>query len=93
MIDEIRDQTEVLVVDAPAGASDSSIAFLAAADHVVVVLVGEPTSFLDAYALIKAANIESGVTQFSIVVNMRVLSAKPTPILINSNRQHRAFWM
>ena len=70
MIDEIRDQTEILVVDAPAGASDSSIAFLAAADHVVVVLVGEPTSFLDAYALIKAANIESGVTQFSIVVNM-----------------------
>jgi flagellar biosynthesis protein FlhG len=70
MVDEIRDQTEVLIVDAPAGASDSSIDFVAAADRVVIVLVGEPTSFLDAYALIKAANIEAGVKHFNVVVNM-----------------------
>ena len=70
MVDEIRDQTEVLIADVPAGASDSSIAFVAAADRVVVVLVGEPTSFLDAYSLIKAANLEANVRHFSIVVNM-----------------------
>lgn len=70
MVDELRDQTEVLIADVPAGASDSSIAFVAAADRVVVVLVGEPTSFLDAYSLIKAANLEAGVRNFSIVVNM-----------------------
>jgi len=70
MIDELRDQTEVLIADAPAGASDSSIAFVAAADRVIVVLVGEPTSFLDAYSLIKAANLEANVRHFSIVVNM-----------------------
>ena len=44
MVDEISDQSEVLIADVPAGASDSSIAFVAAADRVVVVLVGEPTS-------------------------------------------------
>ena len=54
----------------PAGASDSSIAFVTAADRVVVVLVGEPTSFLDAYALIKAANIEGNVRNFCVIVNM-----------------------
>lgn len=70
MVDELRDQTEILVADAPAGASDSSIAFVAAADRVVVVLVGEPTSFLDAYSLIKAANLEAGVRHFNVVVNM-----------------------
>lgn len=70
MIDELRDQTEVLIADVPAGASDSSIAFVAAADRVVVVLVGEPTSFLDAYSLIKAASLEANVRNFSIVVNM-----------------------
>ena len=70
MVDELRDQTEILIADAPAGASDSSIAFVAAADRVVVVLVGEPTSFLDAYSLIKAANLEAGVFHFSVVVNM-----------------------
>ena len=70
IVDELHDQAEVLIVDAPAGASDNSIAFVGAADHVVVVLVGEPTSFLDAYSLIKAANIESNVQNFNIVVNM-----------------------
>ena len=70
MLDEIRQETEVLIADVPAGASDSSIAFVAAADRVVVVLVGEPTSFLDAYSLIKAANLEANVRHFSIVVNM-----------------------
>ena len=70
MVDEISDQSEVLIADVPAGASDSSIAFVAAADRVVVVLVGEPTSFLDAYSLIKAANLEANVRNFSIVVNM-----------------------
>ena len=70
MVDELRDETEVLIADVPAGASDSSIAFVAAADRVVVVLVGEPTSFLDAYSLIKAAHLEAGVNNFSIVVNM-----------------------
>jgi flagellar biosynthesis protein FlhG len=45
MVDELRDQTEVLIADVP-------------------------TSFLDAYSLIKAANLEAGVSNFSIVVNM-----------------------
>ena len=39
MVDELRDQTEILIADVPAGASDSSISFVAAADRVVVVLV------------------------------------------------------
>ena len=70
MIDELDDLTEVLVADVPAGASDNSIAFVAAADRVIIVLVGEPTSFLDAYSLIKAANLEANVRHFSVVVNM-----------------------
>ena len=70
MMDEISSQADILVADAPAGASDSSIAFVTAADHVVVVLVGEPTSFLDAYSLIKAASMEGGVRNFCVVVNM-----------------------
>ncbi len=32
--------------------------------------MGEPTSFMDAYAFIKALNLEKGVTNFSVVVNM-----------------------
>lgn len=69
-LDHLKDEIEFLVVDTPAGASDSSIEFAAACEHVVVVLVGEPTSFMDAYAFIKALNVEKGIEKVSIVVNL-----------------------
>lgn len=69
-LDVIEESTDILVVDVPAGASDSSITFSAAVDKLVLVLVGEPTSFMDAYTFIKAANLEAGVENFSIIVNM-----------------------
>jgi flagellar biosynthesis protein FlhG len=61
---------DYLIVDCPAGAADSTLFFASASDLVVVVLVEEPTSFLDAYALIKAANLETGVKNFAVIVNM-----------------------
>ena len=69
-MEPLENEVDFLVVDIPAGASDSSIAFVSASDRILVVLVGEPTSFMDAYTLIKAANLEMGVKNFSIVVNM-----------------------
>ena len=69
-LDELNDKVDILVVDVPAGASDSAITFASAVDSLLVVLVGEPTSFMDAYTFIKAANLEAGVSNFSIVVNM-----------------------
>ena len=69
-LDYIENELDILFVDTPAGASDSSIEFAAACDKVIIVLVGEPTSFMDAYAFIKALNIEKNVDNVSIVVNM-----------------------
>ena len=53
-LDLLKEDLDILVVDTPAGASDASIEFAAACDAVVVVLVPEPTSFMDAYSFIKA---------------------------------------
>jgi flagellar biosynthesis protein FlhG len=69
-VEAIGDETDYLIVDTPAGASDATLAFVAAADHVLLVLVGEPTSFIDAYTILKAAHLERGVSNFVIVVNM-----------------------
>tara|TARA_B100000287_G_scaffold340686_1_gene327167 strand:+ start:61 stop:552 length:492 start_codon:yes stop_codon:yes gene_type:complete len=69
-MEPLEDDVDFLVVDIPAGASDSSIAFVSASDRILVVLVGEPTSFMDAYTLIKASNLEMGVRNFSVIVNM-----------------------
>ena len=66
----LENDLDFLFVDTPAGASDSSIEFAAACDKIIIVLVGEPTSFMDAYAFIKALSIEKSINSVSIVVNM-----------------------
>lgn len=68
--DPLSDECDVFFVDAPAGASESALTFVNASQKVVIVLVGEPTSFIDAYSLVKAAHLEGGVKEFSIIVNM-----------------------
>ncbi len=68
--DPLASECDVFFVDVPAGASDSSLSFVNASDKVVIVLVGEPTSFMDAYTMVKAAAVEGGVKEFSFVINM-----------------------
>jgi len=69
-LDTLADDTDFLIVDTPAGAADNTLAFVSAADRVLVVVVGEPTSFMDAYTVIKAAHLERGVRSFSVLLNM-----------------------
>lgn len=61
---------DYVVMDAAAGSGEGVLNALANSDHVVIVLLGQATSFVDAYALIKNAYIERRITQFSVVVNM-----------------------
>jgi flagellar biosynthesis protein FlhG len=56
-------------VDIAAGADDSALIFSMACDRVVVVIVGEPTSFIDSYALIKALYAKSSFKNYCIAVN------------------------
>jgi len=66
----LKNDLDILVVDTPAGASDASVEFSAACDAVVIVLVPEPTSFMDAYSFIKALYLEKKFESVSIVVNL-----------------------
>ena len=66
----LQSDIDYLIVDCPAGASDSTLFLVNAADIALVVLVAEPTSFLDAYALLKATHLEKNISEFSIMVNM-----------------------
>ena len=66
----LEEQLDFLLVDTPAGGSDASIEFAAACNNVVVVLVGEPTSFMDAYSFIKAIHLEKNYDSVSVLVNL-----------------------
>ena len=41
-----------------------------AANKVLIVLTGEPTSFIDAYSLIKVAFIDYKMDNFGVIINM-----------------------
>ena len=59
-----------LIVDVSAGAEDVSLKMLSATDKILIVLVNEPTSFMDAFTLIKVCKLELGLKEFCVTINM-----------------------
>jgi flagellar biosynthesis protein FlhG len=66
----ISTKPDFLIIDVGAGAEASSMSFMASANKVVIVLTGEPTSFIDAYSLIKAAYLDYKMDNFGVIINM-----------------------
>ena len=48
---------------------DNALVFAMACDRVVIVIIGEPTSFVDSYALLKAIFSKSSFKNYCVVVN------------------------
>ena len=67
---DLDGQVDYLVIDTAAGLENNVVPFLKASDRVLIVLVGEPTSFMDAYAVIKMMHNEVGATDFEVLTNM-----------------------
>ncbi|WP_369601755.1 MinD/ParA family protein [Hahella sp. SMD15-11] len=67
---EISDDLDVLIIDTAAGISETVMAFVRAAQEVLMVVTDEPTSITDAYAQIKLLNRDYGLHRFRILPNM-----------------------
>ena len=65
-----RANFDTIVIDTGSGIEASALALVAAADTPLIVIAPEPTSFVDAYALVKALNVSHGLDRFEIVTNM-----------------------
>jgi flagellar biosynthesis protein FlhG len=65
-----RAHFDTIVIDTGSGIEPSALALVAAADTPLIVVAPEPTSFVDAYALVKALNVAHGLARFEIVTNM-----------------------
>lgn len=72
-LESLNQMAEYILIDTGAGISNSVMAFLKAADDIIVVVTPDPTAITDAYALIK--NIDPGKKTIKVVVN-RVESNK-----------------
>ena len=67
---DMKTPFDILIVDTAAGISDMVLSFNRAAQDVVLVVVDEPTSITDCYALMKLLSREHGVFKFKVVANM-----------------------
>ena len=68
--DNLSKKPDFMFIDIGAGAEASSMSFMAAANKVLIVLTGEPTSFIDAYSLIKVAFLDYKMDNFGVIINM-----------------------
>jgi len=62
--------TDFILIDTPTGASAAAMEITAAADSVLLVLSGEPTAFMDAYAAAKILTLDHGCKNFQVIANM-----------------------
>ena len=67
---DLTKRPEFMLIDVGAGAESSSMTFMASADKIIVVITGEPTSFIDAYTLIKTSFLDYKINNFGIIINM-----------------------
>lgn len=67
--DELAPIADYLIIDTPAGIESNVVDFVSAANRKLIVVVGEPAAFIDAYACIKVLHQTAGVNHFDIVVN------------------------
>ncbi len=65
-LDQIAD---IVVVDTGAGISDNVISFITAADDVILITTPEPTSIMDAYALVKTVSVKDKNKKIHVVIN------------------------
>ncbi|HKJ94186.1 MAG TPA: MinD/ParA family protein [Gammaproteobacteria bacterium] len=66
----LEERFDYLIVDTPAGIGGSTMSFLEAVDHAVLIITPEPTSLTDAFTLLKAMRRLSHRPDVSVVANM-----------------------
>lgn len=73
----IEEDVDLILIDAPSGIGTQSVALSKAADEIMVVTTPEPTSFSDAYAMIK-------------VLSQRPLKCVPALLVNQANSENEA---
>jgi len=66
----LQSQSDLILIDTGAGLHRNVLAFVLAAEEVVIVTTAEPTSLMDAYGMIKILYREKKNPVISVIVNM-----------------------
>ena len=66
----IEHNFDYLLIDTAAGIADTTLDFVSASGHALIVITPEPTSLTDAFSLIKLLARRPGAIYYHVVVNM-----------------------
>ena len=66
----IETEFDYMLIDTAAGIADSTLDFVSAAHHTLVVITPEPTSLTDAFSLVKLLQRRDGNKDYQVLVNM-----------------------
>jgi flagellar biosynthesis protein FlhG len=66
----VESDFDFLIIDTAAGISETTLDFVSAAQHSLIVITGEPTSLTDAFSLVKLLKRKSDSIHYNVVVNM-----------------------
>jgi len=69
-LSRIEGDFDFLLIDTAAGIAETTLDFISAAHHALVVITPEPTSLTDAFSLIKLLKRRRSQLKFHVVVNM-----------------------
>jgi hypothetical protein len=69
LLDGLEERFDLVIIDSGAGIGDNVLFFVGAAQEVVLVLSPEPTSLVDAYAVVKVLSQQAGIRNFAVVIN------------------------
>lgn len=67
---ELESDLDTLIIDTAAGLQGANLRLVQSSQEVLIVLVDEPTSLMDAYAMIKVLSTHYGVKRFRVVTNL-----------------------
>ena len=71
-------QADIILIDTGAGLSKNVLAFVLAAEEVILITTPEPTAIADAYGTIKVVTRESSSPRLRLVVNMAATGKEAT---------------
>ncbi|MBI5328538.1 MAG: MinD/ParA family protein [Deltaproteobacteria bacterium] len=68
-IESLGDSIDIMLIDTAAGISQNVLFFNMVSNEIIVVASPEPTSVIDAYALMKVLHLRHGEKRFKLLVN------------------------
>ncbi|MBI5093693.1 MAG: MinD/ParA family protein [Candidatus Hydrogenedentes bacterium] len=83
---EVQEEVDFVIIDTMAGIGQNATAFAAAADEVLLVTTPEPSSIVDAYAMVKTIHGMRDDAIFRVIVNMAATPQQANAVAAKLNK-------